>query len=436
MKEIGSDKMRKAYTFLLEQERLNNVFTLKDFISASGWSENTARGNRSKKLARYFVRVDGGYKCTGMNGLTEEAFCRLCSQSAVLAHDPHRPLLKSNVEALVIKARESALAAVQQYNNPASVFRSGNYIVLMIIAYTSLFHAVFERDGIDYVAYDRNNNPRTVDGNKMLWDVDKCVRHYENDRTTPLVKNIQFFLPIRNKIEHRLMPELDAKICSHCQSLLMNFEQILLKEFTAYYALNASLTLALQFSTQRSTETINAMRRLQSAEYQEVKKYIMEYEASLPDDILENSAYAFRVWLIPKTARDARNSDISIEYIPRENIDQEKLVELEQSIVAIKQTVREARNISYLKAGDVSKRVAEAIGKRFHHSSAHVQACKRHKVRPSSSDGDKSKTNIRYCVWDQAFRQYVYTEEWVKLLISEYSNEENYEALMKWREET
>ena len=42
--------------------------------------------------------------------------------------------LPYDVKALVEKARESALLAVETYNRPAANFRSSAYIVLMVIA--------------------------------------------------------------------------------------------------------------------------------------------------------------------------------------------------------------------------------------------------------------------------------------------------------------
>lgn len=42
--------------------------------------------------------------------------------------------LPYEVRALVAKARESAILAVETYNRPSAQFRSGAYIVLMIIA--------------------------------------------------------------------------------------------------------------------------------------------------------------------------------------------------------------------------------------------------------------------------------------------------------------
>jgi hypothetical protein len=51
--------------------------------------------------------------------------------------------LSRQVKAALEKARDSALLAVEVYNKPAVKFKSGGYITLMVIAWTSLFHAVF-----------------------------------------------------------------------------------------------------------------------------------------------------------------------------------------------------------------------------------------------------------------------------------------------------
>ena len=41
------------------------------------------------------------------------------------------------------KAKDSALCAVEIYNKPSVKFKSSGYITLMVMAWTSLFHAIF-----------------------------------------------------------------------------------------------------------------------------------------------------------------------------------------------------------------------------------------------------------------------------------------------------
>ena len=61
---------------------------------------------------------------------------------------------------LIKKSRESALSAVQIFNNPNILFKSETYIVLMIIAWTYLLHAYFKDKKIDYRYIDKNKSNR------------------------------------------------------------------------------------------------------------------------------------------------------------------------------------------------------------------------------------------------------------------------------------
>ena len=56
--------------------------------------------------------------------------------------------LSNDVRNCLEKALDSALLAVETYNKPAVKFKSGGYIVLMSIAWTSLLHAIFLKQKI------------------------------------------------------------------------------------------------------------------------------------------------------------------------------------------------------------------------------------------------------------------------------------------------
>jgi len=130
------------------------------------------------------------------------------------------------------KARESALLAVEVYNKPAVSFRSAGYVSLMVIAWTALLHAIFVRR--DQMPYYRHKNGRfvKVDGEFKHWELGECARHYwGEDNGNATRKNLEFFIPLRNKIEHRHIPALDASIFGECQALLLNFDALLGFEF-------------------------------------------------------------------------------------------------------------------------------------------------------------------------------------------------------------
>jgi hypothetical protein len=158
-----------------------------------------------------------------------------------------RKRIGKNVRPYLDKAHDSALLAVEVYNKPAIAFRSSGYISLMAIAWTSLFHAIFLRRNVR--PYYRTSNGRfeIVDGDFKHWELRECVKHYWlTDTNNAIRKNLEFFIPLRNRIEHRHIPELDANIFGECQALLLNFDAMIGAEFSEKFCLKESLSFALQ----------------------------------------------------------------------------------------------------------------------------------------------------------------------------------------------
>ena len=79
-------------------------------------------------------------------------------------------------------------------------------------------------------------------------------------------------------------------------------------------------------------------------------------------------------------------------------------------------------NPGKLKPGDISQRIEQTLGITFHPSTHHAKCWKYYKVRPSSNSKSPEKTKIKYCQYDVAHGDYVYTEEWVEFLIAELSD--------------
>ena len=67
-----------------------------------------------------------------------------------------RKRLSRNVKELLDKSIDSATQAISTYNDPRSTFRTGNFTVLMVIAWTSLVHAYFEREKVKYFYKEKN----------------------------------------------------------------------------------------------------------------------------------------------------------------------------------------------------------------------------------------------------------------------------------------
>lgn len=64
--------------------------------------------------------------------------------------------LSRGVKDLLDKSIDSATQAISTYNDPRSSFRTGNFTVLMIIAWTAVTHAYLEREKVNYFYKEKN----------------------------------------------------------------------------------------------------------------------------------------------------------------------------------------------------------------------------------------------------------------------------------------
>ena len=334
-------------------------------------------------------------------------------------------ILRGKIKKLVLKSRESALLAVSIYNNPQTVFKTYAYIVNMCIAWTSLFHAVFEKRKIKYF-YKKNAKKleyEKIDGEYKAWELSTCCKEYYKDIMTPARANLEILIKLRNKIEHRFLPELDSHVFGECQSCLFNYEKLLISEFGNEHAINSSLAFGLQFSEVYEEEQIKAMKSMKLKEIRNIQNYLDEYRKEYSDDILESMEYSFRVFLIPQTGNNINSADKSIEFIKQSDLDAEQYENLKKEITLIKNKRIPVSNDDKMRAGIVVNKVNDKVDfdfKIYHHT-----CCWRYyKVRPKKGNRNPECTDTRYCSYDQVHEDYVYTKAWVNKLIKDLSKDE------------
>jgi len=336
------------------------------------------------------------------------------------------------VKELLEKARDSALLAVEIYNKPRTSFRSGGFIVFMGIAWTALFHAIFEQKKVKYF-HKKNGRYVIIDGEKKAWELERCVKEYYRDQNTPQRKNLEFFIKLRNKIEHRFLPQLDLDIFGECQAMLINFEEMLIKEFGDQYAINENLVFALQFSSILHEKQKEAIKIKESKEYKKVKHFIEKYKTNLDDAIKNSLNYSFKVFLIPKVGTHEKTSDVAIEFVKYDPTKPEEQEKYKKLLVAIKE--KQVPMVGF-RAGQVCEKVFNALknkmpdGWKFNPSSHHVKCWKYYKIRPPKNSPNPEKTDQRYCFYNSAFNQYEYTQEWINLLINKLKDEDIYKTIM------
>lgn len=339
------------------------------------------------------------------------------------------------------KAKESTIAAVDCYNRCGTRFRSGTYIVLMCIAWTSLFHAIFFRRKVKpfYRESEDSKRFKRVDGDYKAWELATCIDRYYPGQTNPITENLRFLIGLRNKIEHRSMPELDNHILGECQACLFNLEEMLFEEFGTKHCLSECLSLAIQFSRLRSEQQGKAVAELHKPLRADIRQYIDTFRSGLTAEITADQQFSYKVFLIPKVANSQGQAEIAVEFVKFDSTKLEEMAQYDKLVALIKPTISQVANAGRLKAGDVCKRVLPVVqavcGKDrcFNASYHHALACEFYKIRPKKTDPHPHKTNVEMCHYDDAHKDYVFTEKWVTFLIAEMKKPEQYQKLLESR---
>jgi len=334
-------------------------------------------------------------------------------------------LVSENLE----KARQSAILAVETYNRPSIAFRTHAYIVLMQIAWTGLLHAIFWKNKIKpfYRSDTSSKRYKKIDGEPKCWELDECIKQLKPPLTEAVKKNLQFFIKLRNKIEHRELPSLDHIVLGECQAHLFNFEDLLEREFGADYALCESLTIPIQLTKTRDKARMEALRNAMKPLPEDVYNFIKTFRSSLSNGVASGCEFSYKIFLVPNVKTNFTRDALAVEFIP---YDPSKHDEYDSIVTAlIKEKTISVSNLDKFKPGQVVKLVTEAIPGLKFNVNLHSRAWQIFGIRPLRKTGNPERCNTKYCVYDKVHDDWVYTKQWVDFLILNLKDEKFVDAL-------
>lgn len=317
---------------------------------------------------------------------------------------------------------ESALLAVEIYNKPRTSFRVENYIMLMILAWTKLLHAHFNNTiGDKYYIKDKSGKYVKIDGEKKTWEISRCIKKYEK-LSPPEKANLELFIRLRNKIEHRHVAKetFDILLFGECQALLYNYEKHLVALFGEEYSINENLAFSLQFSKVLTKEQREAQKKLLSTEVRDLVDFIEKYKSELTDEVFNSQEYSIKLIAIPKVANSNRN-DLSVEFIPWDSLNNEEREEVKKLNAIIKDKIIkvEALNTQRYKPKIVVSKVVEAGVSSFN-SAQHTNCWKVFTVRPPGNSSNPFETISKFCLYDEPHGDYLYTQDWIDFLVQSF----------------
>lgn len=233
------------------------------------------------------------------------------------------------------------------------------------------------------------------------------------------------------------MPELDNSIFGECQAMLLNFDELLEKEFGTKYCVRESLSFSLQlFPSAQSL--IDAVKRNPTTK--PIVDFVQRYRSTVSPDIQASGKYAFKAFLIQVANHSSENA-VPIQFVHYDKLSDEQRKQVDQLAAIVKVKHVSVVNLNLMKVGDVVKKVKQKLGNpkvtraerevdKFT-SGTHTICWKKYKVRPSSGAPNPYETDPRYCVYDSLHQDYGYTEAWVDFLIEKLNDEKEFASMYK-----
>jgi len=328
------------------------------------------------------------------------------------------------------ESKRLAVRAIDEYNS--SNGRYADFVNTMVRAWLYLLQAEFKRHGVDNRYRGKEGKPIVIDGEPKLWDTAESAKNRFTDPADPVRRNLELFIVLRNKIEHRYEHELKAVAGGRAHALVINFEKELCAQFGDEHSLADRLRFPLfveSITAPDKRAAVKASRALKAA-----RAVIAKFDADLGSDILDDDRYDFRVRLVPMVGPKS-DADAVFEFVKFDELTEEERQTMTQAGRAGK-VVTKVKSVPVSASGQMlPKRVVAEVRKRVpfeFNVNLHTRLWKHFGVHPLRwANPDGGVTVAEYCLPNEPTRQYVYTQAWVEKIVREIGTPEKFEAFFK-----
>lgn len=329
-------------------------------------------------------------------------------------------------------SKNEAVLAVRLYNDPSQPRSLEGFIVHMHIAWIYLLQAKWMKAGKEKdFLFREPQNPRRylrIDGEPKSQPLEWFVK--QEFASTPAVRaNINFFIRLRNRIEHRHVGDdaaLQAVVSGECHALLLNFEE----GIVALGGQSESLAHILHFpvfiggfTDEGKSSLVKLTKRLPA----DLRTFLAEYDNSLDETVSKDPRYCLRLTVFLESGN--RKGDLSMQFVNPQDLTSEELRVVEsiarKGFVITKSKRINVSNLDNLKAETARKEVAKSIPFNFN---AHdfTSAYKVGKFRPNHGAKNPEVTRADFVIYDEPHRDYTYTPAYVAYLIKNCSTAEGF----------
>jgi hypothetical protein len=213
------------------------------------------------------------------------------------------------------------------------------------------------------------------------------------------------------------------------QAMLVNYED----ELTSTFGVEHSLGDALRFPVYVATFTpdgVDRLARTRAALPAALAKRLAEAETNGDAD----PRFELRLQLLPKLGpRDDAGGPVT--FVSEASLSDEQRAALagvgDRGMVVVRERHLPVSNVDKLKASEASRRISARLPFRFNLHFHFVRAWKQLGVRPAGGSRHPERTDERYCVYDAAHDDYLYTDAFVDLVVSRVGTDADYRAFFE-----
>jgi hypothetical protein len=324
------------------------------------------------------------------------------------------------------------LVAVDFYNRPGDRRSFTDFVVHIHLAWQNMLHADRMRNKTEI--FYRDPGPRKVfarnpDGSKKTWDLARCLKAEFKDKD-PIRTNIEFFIGLRNHIEHRFQDSVLVATAAEAHACIINFEAELVRRFGNEESLAEELKFPL-FVQALSPERFGEQQELRRGLPAHTSTFITEFQQSLSAEVLSDERFAYRLLLIPVKGPKT-TADLALNFVRQDDLTDDELQQMlgKQGSVIIAEKFRDALHGDEMLPKAAAAAVEAKIPFQFK-TNDFTTLRKMWEVGPKKS-GDTAQLpkSDGYCLYSPAFRQFVYRPKLVERMITALDTSEKFEELM------
>jgi hypothetical protein len=329
-------------------------------------------------------------------------------------------------------SKEEAVLAVKLFNDPTGQRNLEGFVVHMHLAWLYLLQADWTKQKRDYRIPDPAHKGwfKKVEGEHQTPSLEWFVRETWGE-SSPIRGNLEFFIKLRNKIEHRHSgsnESLATVISGQCHALLLNYEE----SVVSVGGQSESLATTLRFPvfiggfTDKGKEALVKMTKALPAD---LRTFLAEYDNSLHQAVSADPRYCLRLTVVLEKGN--RKGDLSMQFFNADDLtdDEKRVVE---GLASKGYLINHHKKVSVSNLGHMKAKAAvEAVRREipFSFNMQHfTDAYKLGNFRPPNDSLSPEKTRTDFVVYDDVHKDYTYTPTYVKHLVKSCSTASGFKA--------